>query len=131
MDNKCVDAKKRGKNLFFVLFISIVLLIGYYFLYVNFPKLTFKCFINEITGWNCPGCGVTRMFASFIKFNILEGVRYNYFLGITFPFVVFVLGYSSYLYIKDRKSGKLFNVFCYLYIFLLLIWGIVRNIIGL
>jgi len=125
-----MENKKRVKNLFFVMFILLVVLIAYYFLCIYFPKYTIKCFFNEITGLNCPGCGITRMLSSFIQFKFIQGIKFNYFLALTLPIVGGILIYSCYLYVKGKKSGKVFNIICYIYLFMLLSWWIVRNIIG-
>lgn len=129
LENK--EIKKRVKNLFFVGFILFLVLLGYYFWYINFPKLALKCIFYEITGLHCPGCGITRMLASFLRFDFVKGIKYNIFLGVTLPFIVGIIIYSCYLYIVDKKSGKGFNIICYVYVVMLIVWSVVRNLIGI
>lgn len=125
------EIKKRYKNLFFVSAIILFCLILYYFLYVNYPDFVLKCFFYELTGFKCPGCGITRMLSSFINFDFVNGSRKNLFLAITLPYVIFIIIYNIHLYLKNKKSNKYINVSCYVYVVLLLIWGIVRNIVKL
>jgi peptidoglycan/LPS O-acetylase OafA/YrhL len=125
-----IENKKRLKNLFFVMVILLAIAVGYYFVCLNFPKFVIKCVFKEITGLRCPGCGVTRMLVSFMSLDFYEGFKYNIFLTITLPFVVYVIIYGCYVYITDRKWGKFFNTSCCVYVILLVLWGIVRNIIG-
>ena len=125
-----MEEKKRLKNLFFVMVVLFVVAVVYYFLYINFPKFVIKCLFKEITGFKCPGCGITRMLVNFINFNLLDGFKYNMFLAITLPYVIYVIVYSCYVYVKDKRANKFFNVSCYIYVGMLIVWGIIRNIVG-
>ena len=125
-----MEKKKRIKTLFFVMAILLAVAIVYYFLYLNFPRFVIKCLLKEITGFKCPGCGITRMLVNFFKFNFMDGIKYNLFLAVTLPYVAYVIGYSCDLYIKGKDASKIFSVFCYMYVGMLIVWGIVRNIIG-
>lgn len=35
------------------------------------------CIWRSLTGYPCPGCGLTRAFASISNFNIIESIRFN------------------------------------------------------
>ena len=126
-----LELKKRIKNLFFIAISVVSILVAYSFIYIYAPKFTLKCVFYELTSLKCPGCGITRMMASFIRLKFIEGIKYNMFLGVTFPFVLWIFVYSGYLYVLDKKNGKAFNVSCFIYALLLLIWGIIRNIVGI
>jgi len=125
------ELKKRIKTLFFIVISVVFILIGYYFLYIYAPKFTLKCVFYELVSLKCPGCGITKMLVSFSRFRFIEGIKYNMFLGVTFPFVLWIFVYSGYLYIVDKKNGKVFDVSCFIYVLLLLAWGIIRNIVGI
>jgi hypothetical protein len=125
-----MEKKKRIKTLFFVMAILMAIAIGYYVLYLKFPEFVVKCFFKETTGFMCPGCGVTRMLVNFMELNFIKGIKYNMFLGITLPFVIYIIVYSGYLYVVEKKDNKVFNVSCYVYVALLVVWGVIRNIIG-
>jgi len=125
-----MEIKRRIRKVAIVGSAIIGLLIAYYFLFSYFPKLAPKCLFFELTGFSCPGCGISRMLYKFLDFKFVEGMRFNYFLAITMPFVLFIIVYSVYLYVKNKKANKVFNVCCIVYLFLLIVWGIVRNIIG-
>ena len=125
------EVRKKVRSLFFIGLILLVIGVCYYVFYVNFPKYGLKCVLHELVGLKCPGCGITRMLSSFIQFKFVEGIKYNLFLGITLPVVVFIVLYSCYLYVYNKRSGRTFNIFCVVYLVLLLLWMIIRNIIGI
>ena len=123
--------KERVKNLFFVILVLDICLVSYYFLCKKFPYITIKCLFFEITKLKCPGCGITRMLFNFLEFKFVEGVSFNCFLALTSPVVLCILIYCGYAYIYDKEKGKIFNGVCLGYLVLLIIWGIVRNCVGL
>lgn len=129
MNNMIV--RKRFKHLFFVFLISISILGGYYFIYDIFPSLRLKCHFFQITGLKCPSCGITRLVVAFLHLDFKQGIAYNCFLGYTLPFIVFVIGYCSWAYVYDRKYSKWFNVLSVVYIVLLLVFFVIRNIVGI
>ena len=128
MHNK--DSIKRAKTLFLNFLLLFVILISYYFI-VRFTAFKIPCLFFEITGLSCPGCGITRMLTQFLQFKFDKGVAFNYFLGFTLPVVVFIILMMSYYYIYNKKYSKWFNALLFVYLIALILWGIVRNIIGI
>lgn len=124
------EIKKRAKTLFLNFIILFVILISYYFI-VRYTPLLIPCLFFELTGLNCPGCGITRMLTRFLQFNFAEGITFNYFLGFTLPIIIFIILMMSYYYIYNKKYSKWFNILLYIYLAALIIWWIVRNIIGI
>lgn len=122
--------KKRVVNLFFVSIILVVLFLVYYYFCTIFPYLSLKCLFFEITGLKCPGCGLTRMLFSFLGLEFFKGVQYNYFLAYSSPVLMWILGYLVYTYVRDKKTGKIFDIVCLVYILLLVVWCVFRNIFG-
>lgn len=124
------NAKNRAKKAIICSFIVVTILLIYFLILYKFNLFKFKCIFHEITGLNCPGCGITRMISSFVNGDFINGIKYNYFLGYTFIIVIFIIGYSIYSYISNKKI-KYIEWFNILYLSLFILWGIVRNILKL
>ena len=88
------------------------------------------CPLHEMTGLNCPGCGMTRGFHALFNGDILDALHYNALL----PLVAFVFAYLvislSLTAIRGRGlSWKIFHPTVLLIILgVLLTFGIVRNL---
>ena len=121
--------KKRLLKVFSINIILLLLLLGYYYLnkyfYIGIP-----CLFYKITGFKCPGCGVTRMLFSLIKLDFKRAFFYNPVVFILLPFLVSYIIYQEYIYITKRKNNlKIPEFVYYILIFILIIFGILRNII--
>ena len=88
------------------------------------------CPFHEMTGLNCPGCGMTRGFHALFNGDIWGALHYNALL----PFVAFVFAYLvislSLTAIRGRGlSWKMFHPTVLLVILgLLVAFGVVRNL---
>lgn len=89
------------------------------------------CPIRAVTGFYCPGCGITRCVFALLGGDIKRAFRYNQFVFCLLPFLLFYIVYHLYIYILNKKDNifnRIPNVF---YIVLLVIaigFGIIRNI---
>ncbi len=123
--------KKRIIKVISIVLFLVILLLGYYFLNYKF-NLGIPCIFYKITGYKCPGCGITRAIFSLLKGNIKNAIYYNKLLFIAGPFIIIYIIYKSYIYIYDRKESKKAKIIIkYTTYFLLLIsilYSILRNI---
>ena len=110
--------------------ILIVILLLAYFVIARYFHIYIPCFIHEIFGIYCPGCGVTRMILSIINFDFYKAYLYNKLLFIIFPFGLFL--FLEYIYSSLKNKSPLYkkinNKVWYLLIIILVIYGILRNI---
>lgn len=120
----------KNKKFLLVSASLVLLLILYLLIYSYFPNKVFKCVFYEISGFKCPGCGITRLLHNFINFRFVVGIKNNYFVGVTFPLIVYGFIYTVYVCCFDKNVSKRFNVCCVIYLVMLIFWGIIRNIIG-
>ena len=101
-----------------------------YLIFINVTGITVPCIFQKITGWHCPGCGITTLFYRLSKGNIKGAYLANRFIFVTSPFIIFEVIYCEYLKYREKKSPFINNLLLYIYIAALIIWGIARNIIG-
>lgn len=123
--------KKRIIKIISIVLFLVILLLGYYFLNYKF-NLGIPCIFYKITGYKCPGCGITRAIFSLLKGNIKNAIYYNKLLFIAGPFIIIYIIYKFYIYIYDKKESKKAKIIIkYTTYFLLLIsilYSILRNI---
>lgn len=90
-----------------------------------------NCYIFEHFGIYCPGCGCTRAFESFLRFDFLRSVYYN-------PAVLYgILMVSIYLITQTiqrilKQTNYIMpysNVYLYIGIFILITNCVIRNIL--
>lgn len=88
----------------------------------------FVCPVHALTGFNCPGCGATRMAESLLHLDIYQAFRFNPFIFLTAPILVIVYLRQAYLFIIYNRVSSWLDKFLICYAVLLIIYGIVRNI---
>ena len=117
--------KKNIKVIIVLLLIIIYVIIG------NKLHIYIPCIFRKVTGLLCPGCGSTRMIREILQGNFIKAFHYNQFLFLSLP--IFIILFIDYMYsnIKNKKSliNKIPNYVYYMYIVLLLVFGVIRNII--
>lgn len=91
------------------------------------------CLFHYVTGLKCPGCGITRMLISILRLDFAAAFQYNAAVLCLLPFLLPLLGYWIYRYIRYgiRQNPKSIEAICWVFVGLLLVWGVVRNMIGM
>ena len=88
------------------------------------------CPLYTLTGFACPGCGLTRAFHSLFHLDILQAFDHNALL----PVFAFVIGYFfvSLVLSAVRGKGLSFQIFhpklVFAFLIIGLIFGVIRNI---
>ena len=111
-------------------YISLIILLLVYLVVGKKLHFYIPCYIHEITGLYCPGCGVTRMLLSILKLDFYQAFRYNPFLFILSPFGAVLYLENIYALYTNKKPlyKKIDNRIWITLIILLLLYGIIRNI---
>lgn len=113
--------------------IKFLVLLGIGILYFILGKLTgiyIPCFIHEVTGLYCPGCGISRMIINLCHLNFEKAYYCNQLLFISTPIFLFLIIDTFISNIRDVKPiyKKIPNTVYYVYIVLLILFMIIRNI---
>ena len=93
-----------------------------------------RCVFLEVTGWQCPGCGISRALHALLHGHFAEAIRYNYFLLLSIPYLLAVAAVSWIPALHRRR--RLHRVvlgpeLAVSYVVLFAIWFVVRNLLGL
>ena len=115
---------------------SILILIGVGMLYAFFTTITglrIPCVFHEITGWYCPGCGVTRMCLALLRLDLATAYQCNQAVILTSPILAGIASYMIYRYIRydTRRTGRWINVMMVVLIVIYVAFGVVRNLPGM
>lgn len=110
-------------------YLLIILGIGFgYYLWLNFTHLGIPCPFRTITGWLCPGCGITHMLIALIHLDFHTAYLENPFLLLTSPFLIVEILYQRYLQLTKQVNPRWNQVLLWLYVIALIIFGILRNL---
>ena len=101
-------------------------------IYATIIHLTHKnipCVFKLITGFQCPGCGVSRMCFCMLLFDFPGAFQANPLIFCMLPLIALTAGRMIYVYVRyGRKREKLTQISIYVMIVALLIFGVLRNI---
>lgn len=109
----------------FIVFVKI-----YYLLFIDYG-IVIPCFFRKITGFYCPGCGVTRMLYSLVKLNFYQAFRYNPLIFLAMPFIIFCILDRLIKWLKNRNDyfyTKINNRIWIMLVVITLLFGLLRNI---
>ncbi|CAI3361527.1 Protein of uncharacterised function (DUF2752) [Enterococcus cecorum] len=110
-------------------YLLIILGVGFgYYLWLNFTHLGIPCPFRTITGWLCPGCGITHMLIALIQLDFHTAYLENPFLLLTLPFLIGEIIYQRYLQLTKQVNPQWNQVLLWLYVIALIIFGILRNL---
>lgn len=120
------------KRLFLVLRTAAILSSagGAYGILLHYTGIGLVCPFNFVTGWKCPGCGVTHMCLALLQLDFRAAFMANPALFLSAPLLMII--FVSYLigYIMTGKRQMRFwqNVVLWICIIILVLYGIARNI---
>ncbi|MBQ9773804.1 MAG: DUF2752 domain-containing protein [Clostridia bacterium] len=108
----------------------IVLGIGMlYLLFVLGTGIGLPCVFYLLTGWQCPSCGVSRMFLAVTRLDFAAAFHYNSFLFVTSPVILFCIVAPDVCYVRTgRCSLGRASVLLWIEIALAVAFGVFRNL---
>ena len=123
--------KKKKKKVLLIYLVLLIIFIAYYILNKT-TGFYIPCIFHEITGLDCPGCGITRCLFDLVNLRIKDAFLVNPLVFIYLPFIIVYFLYKSYLYIynkKDKILVKIPNYVMYIILVITIIYGVLRNIV--
>lgn len=101
-----------------------------YALFVHFTGLAVPCVFHEITGLQCPGCGITRLCISLLRLDISAAWRANPVLLLSLPVfaILFVRFAVRYVKTGSVRNTKAEGIVCWILVAIFLVWGVLRNL---
>ena len=116
-----------------ILISAVTLCVGCaYALFCRLTGLGIPCLFHLATGLNCPGCGVSRMLLSLLRLDFAAAFHYNAVLFCLLPVLLGLFGLWIYQYVRwgGDRSGRVSRALTWALVVILLLWGVVRNLIG-
>jgi len=94
----------------------------------HFPRCPFKA----LTGWDCPGCGSTRMLHELLHGHLLAAAHYNLLALLAVPYLLYAyLSWTGRVYRWRRwrlpawqpRTGQILGLLA-----VVVAWGVLRNL---
>nr|WP_317378072.1 DUF2752 domain-containing protein [uncultured Faecalimonas sp.] len=98
-----------------------------YLLWLRRTGIGIPCMFHKITGWLCPGCGITTLILCLSKADIRGAFQANPFLFVTGPFLLTGILAEWYCSEKEKKRPRWMSRIWNIYIVALCIFGVIRN----
>lgn len=103
-----------------------------YLLLFKVCGIAIPCLFHQVTGWYCPGCGVTRMLLALLQFNFVQAFYANPLLLMLLPDAALLgLNYLYALSLNQRHRAWFYRVPNWVWlglIVLMLSFGMLRNL---
>lgn len=116
---------KYSKMKLILILISFLII---YFILSELLDVGIPCLFYEITGYYCPGCGITRLLFSLLKLDFYQAFRYN---PLIFILIIITGIYWLVKFILKKFmniSIEIPNYVYYILLVIVIIFGILRNI---
>lgn len=126
-----MDRRTRRRKLLLQTAVWTAVLTGYY-LYNRLTGLAIPCIFRKVTGFRCPGCGISHMLIHMSKLQLHEAMLANPLLFFLVPLLLLILAVKIVFLPPQLEAGsRLLTLLMSVLIGLTLIFGVVRNIIGI
>lgn len=122
-------SKSRAVKITLVVVLLLVVVAIYISVNPATSKYFPKCLLYSLTGYKCPGCGSQRAIHSILNGNFIEAIKYNAFLMVAIPLIVFYLLHEYTNIIPERVGNVMANPITIILIGVVIVaWWILRNV---
>ena len=99
-----------------------------YYIFIKCTGSSIPCPFHYLTGYKCPGCGITTMLIEISNSDWQTARQANVFLFYTLPaLAVSIVAFK----VNGDKHGKFYNIFLSIYALALIGFGVYRNIVDI
>lgn len=121
----------KSRILYLIKIYFPILIIGtIYYIICLITPFRIPCIFRSITGYKCPGCGITDLLLLTLKGDFISAFKCNPMVFIILPLIGIIFIRQNIIYIKYGyfKMSSIENFLLYLSIIALLTFCIIRNI---
>jgi len=112
---------KNNPKLVWIIVLGLLLLV-YLLVWLPLTHIGIPCPFLAVTGFYCPGCGMTRAAISLLQLDAYQSFRYNAMLYVVPP--LYIIYYVANKYQWKRTSGTTMLIM----LTLAIAYGIARNL---
>lgn len=91
-----------------------------------------KCMVHSLTGWQCPGCGITRAAHALLHGEFSRALAYNWFFVISIPYFLSICAVCNIPALRRRERLRRVVTgtrLAWAYVILFFLWFVIRNIL--
>ena len=111
--------------------VGVILALGIgYFIFVSITGIYIPCPIRTVTGFLCPGCGISHYFVHMAHLEFKEAFHSNPYIFFFVPIAIPYWAFKTYGYIKtgETKYSKIEIVIFAVALLAAVVFGVMRNI---
>lgn len=101
-----------------------------YYIFIRVTGLAIPCIFRKITGFLCPGCGITRAILAAVRLDLAKAFAYNQFMFIALPALAYIIVKNDYVFVKygNRKLSRFDNILIFICIAGAVMFAVLRNV---
>ena len=98
--------------------------------YIFITGRAVPCIFRKITGFLCPGCGITRAILAAVRLDFAKAFAYNQFTFIVLPVLAYIIVKNDYVFVRygNRKLSRFDNILIFICIAGAVMFAVLRNV---
>lgn len=103
-----------------------------YYIFIRITGLAVPCIFRKITGFLCPGCGITRSIIAAVRLDFAKAFSYNQFIFIALPALAYIIVKNDYVFVRygNRKLSRFDNILIFTCIAGAVMFAVLRNVMS-
>lgn len=110
--------------------IALCIVFSIIYIFIRVTGLAIPCIFRKITGFLCPGCGITRAILAAVKLDFAKAFAYNQFMFIALPALAYIIVKNDYVFVRygNRKLSRFDNILIFICIAGAVMFAVLRNV---